>query len=523
MSAAGPSQGANYSPSGGSAAAKPQAWGSNTSDGVFLIHGLGGTQYDLGSMHKRLKNAGLVTHSLTLPGHGLQPEGLVGVTAEDWIDAVVAKYREIRGAHPTLHLMGMCMGALLAATLAEREAHANGRLVLLAPPVFIDGWATPWYRGLRPLLYALPSVRNTMKVEEEEPYGIKNEQLRAIVKAKFERGENFHYRWVPLECLRQVDRLRAIVMRSAAKIRCPTLVVHAREDELTSLRSANFLVEKIGGGRARMVVLEDSYHMVCVDNDREIVAKNVLEFFGAPMPGATSILANEPKMTPAELVTAVNALCDCLANGDFAQVRALAIPDMTWIQPGANRVAGAHAGKAFGSFATRLQDIAGGAVRFTAFGTPVFNRGIALVPSTLVAEREGARLESQGALLCAWHAGKLLEVRWFADDVERENQFFGPPDPAATGPSALEQAFESATAASRTLKATDNDTLLALYALYKQASVGDVSGDRPGALDMVARAKYDAWSKKRGMPPDEAMRGYIALVEELRKREVVAA
>ena len=145
------------------------------------------------------------------------------------------------------------------------------------------------------------------------------------------------------------------------------------------------------------------------------------------------------------------------------------------------------------------------------------------MPSTLVAEREGARLESQGALLCAWHAGKLLEVRWFADDVERENQFFGPPDPAATGPSALEQAFESATAASRTLKAADNDTLLALYALYKQASVGDVSGDRPGALDMVARAKYDAWSKKRGMPPDEAMRGYIALVEELRKREVVAA
>ena len=47
--------------------------------GVFLIHGLGGTQYDLGSMHKRLKNAGFVTHSLTLPGHGTKPEDLVGV------------------------------------------------------------------------------------------------------------------------------------------------------------------------------------------------------------------------------------------------------------------------------------------------------------------------------------------------------------------------------------------------------------------------------------------------------------
>src|SRR5438105_8045263 len=384
---------------------------SNAPDAVLLIHGLGGTQYDLGSMHKRLKNAGFATHSLTLPGHGTKPEDLVGITAEDWIGAVVAKYREIRAAHPTLHLMGMCMGALLAATLAQREAHKKGRLVLLAPPVFIDGWATPWYRGLRPLLYALPGLRNTMKIEEEDPYGIKNEQLRAIVKSKFERGENFHYRWVPLECLRQVDRLRAIVMNNASKIACHTLVIHAREDELTSLRSANFLVEKIGGARARMVILEDSYHMICVDNDREIVARNVLEFFDAPMPGATSMLANEPKMTAAELVAAVNALTACLTGADFAGLRSLGIPDVTWIQPGSNRVSGAHAGKAFALFATRMQEL----VRFSAFGTPVFNRGIALVPATLVAARDGARLESQGAILSAWHGGKLLEVRWFAD------------------------------------------------------------------------------------------------------------
>src|SRR3954464_11175160 len=134
-----------------------------------------------------------------------------------------------------------------------------------------------------------------MKIEEEDPFGIKNEQLRALVKAKFERGENFHYRWVPLECMRQVDRLRAIVMKGAPKIACQTLVVHAREDELTSMRSANFLVEAIGGARARMVILEDSYHMICVDNDKEIVAKNVLEFLGAAMPGAN--LANDPKMS----------------------------------------------------------------------------------------------------------------------------------------------------------------------------------------------------------------------------------
>jgi carboxylesterase len=492
----------------------------DTPDAVFLIHGLGGTQYDLGSMHKRLKNAGFVTHSLTLPGHGTKPEDLDGVTAEDWIDAVVTKYREVRDLHPRLHLIGMCMGSLLAAVVAQRERHLKGNLVLLAPPVYIDGWATPWYRVLRPLLYAVPGIGRSMKIEEEDPYGIKNEQLRAIVKAKFERGENFHYRWVPLECIRQVDRLRGVVMKGAREIRCPTLVVHAREDELTSLASANFLVEQIGGGRARMVVLEDSYHMVCVDNDREIVAKNVLEFFGAAMPGATSSLANEPKMSREDLDAAVAAATALLATGDFAGLRALAIPDLAWVQPGTNRVAGAHAGKNFTKFATRLAE--GGAVRLAALGTPVFNRGVALVPATLTGAREGASLSSQGALLLAFHGGRLLEARWFADEVEREDAFFGAPDPQASGPSALETAFEAAVATSKTLKAApDNDTLLALYSLYKQAGSGDASGERPGALDVINRAKFDAWTKRRGTSRDDAMRAYVELVTRLAGGEAV--
>jgi carboxylesterase len=489
----------------------------DTPDGVFLIHGLGGTQYDLGSMHKRLKNAGLVTHSLTLPGHGTNPEDLAGVTAEDWIDAVVAKYREVRGQHPRLHLMGMCMGSLLAAVVAQREKHTKGNLVLLAPPVFIDGWATPWYRGLRPLLYAIPGIGRTMKIEEEDPFGIKNEQLRAIVKAKFERGENFHYRWVPLECIRQVDRLRAILMKGAKDIRCPTLVVHAREDELTSLRSANFLVEQIGGSRARMVVLEDSYHMICVDNDREIVAKNVLEFFGAALPGATSALANEPKMTAEALVAAVAAATAKLEAGDFAGLRDLAIPDLAWVQPGVNRMSGAHAGKTFTAFASRFT---GHSPRFTANGTPVFNRGVALVPSTLVAQHDGAALESQGALLLAFHGGKLLEARWFSDDVEREDAFFGQPEPEVPGAVSLDATFEAATAASKLLKkAPDNDALLALYSLYKQASVGDASGERPGALDMINRAKFDAWTSRKGMGREDAMKAYVELVDKLKESE----
>lgn len=62
----------------------------------------------------------------------------------------------------------------------------------------------------------------------------------------------------------------------------------------------------------------------------------------------------------------------------------------------------------------------------------------------------------------------------------------------------------------------DNDTLLKLYALFKQGSEGDVSGPKPGFFDFVGTAKYEAWAKLKGMRGDEAMQKYVDLVKKLR-------
>jgi carboxylesterase len=495
---------------------------------VFLIHGLGGTQYDLGSMHKRLKNAGFVTHSLTLPGHGTQPEDLSGVQAEQWLQAVTAKYHEVAAQHEKFHLMGMCMGALLAIELAKRQRHTRGKLIALAPPIYIDGWATPWYRFLRPLLYCVPGLPARMKVEEEDPYGIKNEQLRAIVKAKFARGENFHYRWVPLACVQQVDRLRGWVMKDLKSMVSDTLVIHAREDELTSIQSANFLVEQIGGARSRMVILENSYHMICVDNDREQVARNVLEFFDASSAASLGMAVDDAQMSAQALLSFVGELRPQLEAGDFAALFARGIPDVAWFQPGHNRSSGVFRGS---KGLARLQQWASGdaggangdasgdagsttasAARFSAFGVPAFNAGMVVWPCTLL---HGALL-SPGVLALAVRSGQLLEARWFPDDVTLEDAHFGG-SPNASGPSEAERAFEAASAAAKTLaNPPDNDALLALYALYKQATVGDVQGQRPSLMDMVGRAKYDAWQQRQGLSPGDAMAQYVALVEKLK-------
>jgi acyl-CoA-binding protein len=82
----------------------------------------------------------------------------------------------------------------------------------------------------------------------------------------------------------------------------------------------------------------------------------------------------------------------------------------------------------------------------------------------------------------------------------------------------LHARFAQAVAASKQLaRRPDNDTLLKLYALYKQATSGDVTGTRPGGFDFVGAAKFDAWAGLRGIPQGDAMQQYVELVDALRQ------
>jgi acyl-CoA-binding protein len=81
----------------------------------------------------------------------------------------------------------------------------------------------------------------------------------------------------------------------------------------------------------------------------------------------------------------------------------------------------------------------------------------------------------------------------------------------------LKKAFEQAVADSKNLaERPDNPTLLKIYALYKQASSGDVEGKRPGFTDMVGRAKWDAWNELKGTPAADAMKQYVDLIASLK-------
>jgi acyl-CoA-binding protein len=82
----------------------------------------------------------------------------------------------------------------------------------------------------------------------------------------------------------------------------------------------------------------------------------------------------------------------------------------------------------------------------------------------------------------------------------------------------LKKKFDAAAKDAQKLPSRPADEdMLRLYALYKQSTAGDASGDRPGAFDFVNRAKYDAWARLKGTDTDKAMKSYVDLVERLKK------
>ncbi len=81
----------------------------------------------------------------------------------------------------------------------------------------------------------------------------------------------------------------------------------------------------------------------------------------------------------------------------------------------------------------------------------------------------------------------------------------------------LQKQFEQASVDAKSLsERPDNDTLLQMYALYKQGSSGDVSGDKPGFFDFVGVSKYEAWEKLAGTSQDDAMQQYVDLINKLK-------
>lgn len=241
---------------------------------VLLIHGLTGNPYEMKFLAEKLNKAGFTVSVPCLPGHSETVADLKKTCWQDWYSRARERYLELKQTHSSVGVAGLCMGAVLALELAY-EFPEIPAVSLMSTTLFYDGWTIPWYSFLIPLAYYTP-LKHLYSFSERPPFGIKNERLRKLV---LHNTGTLVYDEVPGVVMDQNFRLISQVKQHIPHIKTPLLLLHAHEDDTASVKNAEYVERHVGSTSIRKVLLEDSYHMITIDNDRALVAQENVAFF----------------------------------------------------------------------------------------------------------------------------------------------------------------------------------------------------------------------------------------------------
>jgi carboxylesterase len=247
--------------------------------GVLLVHGLSGTPVELRYIANGLARSGFTVSVPQLAGHCGTLEDLKATGWQDWYGSVRAAHAALRERCDTIIVGGLSMGAVLSLKLAAEEPERVHGIALFAPTLKLDGWSVPRYARLFDLVQ-FAWVADLFTFNEREPYGLKNKRFRAMV-AQAIKGPDASEAGLPGTPGRSMLYLRRLtrqVIAGLPAIRQPTLLLHPREDDRASFASNAGLLEQRLGGRVRTVVLEDCYHVITLDQQKDVVLDETVIF-----------------------------------------------------------------------------------------------------------------------------------------------------------------------------------------------------------------------------------------------------
>ncbi|HEU4663354.1 MAG TPA: alpha/beta fold hydrolase [Dokdonella sp.] len=250
--------------------------------GVLLIHGLTGTPTEMRFVGNGLHRAGFSVLGMQLAGHCGDDADLLATGWRDWYASVVAAAERLHEDVDHLFVAGLSMGAILALKLAIDRPRAVDGLALYGTTFFHDGWATPPIGRLAfllPLVTSLGFGRGKVSAEVE-PYGIKDERIRHRVVGAMLSGDSqaAGLAGFPWPSLAEFQRLSRHVRRRLGRVRAPCFVAHSSDDDVASLRNVR-VVERGVRAPVETLLLDDSYHMVTVDQERGKVIERSAAFF----------------------------------------------------------------------------------------------------------------------------------------------------------------------------------------------------------------------------------------------------
>lgn len=205
-----------------------------------------------------LTTQGYIVQTPRLPGHATTPQDLLRVSHKDWLAKAEQSFQSLRSSTQKQIVIGLSMGGLLALHLAANHTFAG--VVVLAPALKLRRWAKISIRLLSPFNYIRRKPRGP---DVHDPHG------KALL-------DGYHH--YPIAAAKSLLRLQRRVRAELNKIKMPLLAVHSRQDHTVPLKALDYLFEQVQSQHREKMIVEDSYHVLTVDFDREKIFARIADF-----------------------------------------------------------------------------------------------------------------------------------------------------------------------------------------------------------------------------------------------------
>ncbi len=226
--------------------------------GCLLIHGFTGSPNELLELGEYLTKKNITVSIPLLPGHGTYSADLFNYTWRDWFDHVKASYRELSGMCDEVYVAGLSMGGTLALHLAA-HCPVSG-VISMSAAIKLPTWK-------RVLVKLLKNIKKFRKKKGGED--VRDQSARLQLDS---------YQRYPLKAADQVFQLLDHVREDLPEVSVPILIVHSRHDNTVPFSNSDLLYQWVRSPDKRKVDLEQSYHVITVDFDKERVKEEVFNF-----------------------------------------------------------------------------------------------------------------------------------------------------------------------------------------------------------------------------------------------------
>lgn len=233
---------------------------------ALLVHGLTGTPYEMRYLGEKLAERGVRVRGVRLAGHAGAPEELGLVGYDNWYESVVHGFEDLRQYGDPNVVIGLSLGAVLSARLAADQREAVAGLVMLSPAFFLPPKTTTALKAVR----MLGAFTEKLFVYNSDGSDIHDTAARRVHPS---------CRLMPMSAPLKLLDLSLVVRPMLSQITQPALVIHSKRDHTCPLRkNVDFVMKRLASPEKRAVELEESFHVITVDSEKERVASEVVEF-----------------------------------------------------------------------------------------------------------------------------------------------------------------------------------------------------------------------------------------------------